>query len=866
MKEFSRLSRVGRFGSFELDLRAAELRKHGLRIRLPEQSFQILVMLLEHPGELVAREEIQAKLWPHDTVVEFNHSINTAIRRLRDALNDSADSPHFVETLARRGYRFIAPIQWVQPTLPSGEPAPEAAPVAKLPQDDEGWNGKMVSHYRILAELGRGGMGVVYKAQDTRLGRLVALKFLPKELAQDPQAMERFRREGRAASMLDHPNICTIYEIDEADGQPFIAMQYLEGHTLKERLASRALRTDELLEFAIQIAEALQAAHANGIIHRDIKPTNIFLTQHGRLKVLDFGLAKLIPPRRQAAGVGTPAQAAGVTRDDLSSSGVVLGTLAYMPPEQLRGESVDERGDIFSLGVVLYEALTGHLPFRGETWVDIQHAILRQTPKPLCSLVPEISPAWEQLVERCLAKVPEQRYASLAEVVGALRRIAAPAVPTEKSVAVLYFQNVSEAKEDEYFRDGITEDIITELSKIGDLWVFSRSSVLAYRDRPLAAAQVGQQLNASYVLEGSVRRIGSRLRLTAQLVETRTARSVWAERYDRQWEDVFAIQDEIAQSIARALRVMLTDQEKRAIEKVPTADVQAYDYYLRGRQFFHQFRGKAFGFARQMFTRAIETDPNYARAHAGIADCCSFLYMYFESTDANLWEAEEASRRALDLDPDLAEAHAARGLAVSLNQRYDEAAREFETAIRLNPKLFEAYYFYGRALHGQGKMEAAAEMFQKACDVNPDDYQTPHFLAMALRALGRTEEARGADLHGLRVVEKHVQLHPDDSRALLFGATQHLQAGNRDRCLEWVSRALAITPDEPITFYNAACNYSLAGEVDEAVKYLEKAITSGMAQKDWITHDSDLDPIRQHPRFQALLRRTNLPPGEKEGR
>jgi serine/threonine protein kinase/tetratricopeptide (TPR) repeat protein len=859
MEGFSRLSRVARFGSFELDLRAAELRKHGLRIRLPEQSFQILAMLLEHPGELVAREEIQAKLWPHDTVVEFGHSINTAIRRLRDALNDSADNPHFVETLARRGYRFIAPVQWVQPTPPGGEPAPEAAPVAKLPQDDEGWEGKTLLHYRVLGKLGQGGMGVVYKAQDARLGRLVALKFLPKELTQDPQAMERFRREARAASTLDHPNICTIYEIDEAAGQPFIAMQYLEGHTLKERLAGRTLRTDELLEIAIQIAEALQAAHANGIIHRDIKPTNIFLTQHGRLKVLDFGLAKLIPQRRQAAGVGTPAQAAA-TRDDLTSPGVALGTLAYMSPEQLTGKSVDERGDIFSLGVVLYEALTGHLPFRGETWVDIQHAILRQTPMPLRSLVPEISPAWEQLVEHCLAKSPEQRYASLAEVVGALRRIASPAVPAEKSVAVLYFQNVSEAKEDEYFRDGITEDIITELSKIGDLWVFSRSSVLAYRDKPPAAARVGQQLSASHVLEGSVRRIGSRLRLTAQLVETRTARSVWAERYDRQWEDVFAIQDEIAQSIARALRVMLTDQEKRAIEKVPTADVQAYDYYLRGRQFFHQFRGEAFGFARQMLTRAIETDPNYARAHAGIADCCSFLYMYFESTEANLREADEASRRALDLDPDLAEAHAARGLAVSLNQRYDEAAQEFETAIRLNPKLFEAYYFYGRALHGQGKMQAAAEMFQKACDVNPDDYQTPHFLAMALRALGRIEEGRVADLRGLRVVEKHVQLHPDDSRALLFGATQHLQAGDRDKCLEWVSRALAITPDEPITFYNAACNYSLAGEVDEAIKYLEKAITSGMAQKDWIAHDSDLDPIRQHPRFQALLRRTNSPP------
>jgi len=861
MEGLSRLSRIARFGSFELDLRAGELRKHGLRIRLPEQSFQILALLLEHPGELVTREEIQAKLWPHDTIVEFDHSINTAIKRLRDALGDAADNPRFVETLARRGYRFIAPVEWVQPSPPRGVPAPEAAPAPESSEAPEDLCGRRVSHYRILHELGRGGMGVVYKAEDTKLGRLVALKFLPEGLAGNPLALERFQREARAASALDHPNICTIYEIGEHEGQPFIAMQFLEGHTLKEHLAGRALQTDELLEIAVQIAEALQTAHAKGIIHRDIKPTNIFLTQHGRLKVLDFGLAKLIPPRRRVAEVvGTPAQAAAVTTDNLTSPGVALGTLAYMSPEQLRGESVDERGDIFSLGVLLYESLTGRLPFRGETSVDIQYAILRQSPTPVRSLVPEISPAWEQLVERCLAKAPEQRYGSLAEVLAALRRTAAPAVQAEKSVAVLYFENVSEAKEDEYFRDGITEDIITELSKIGELWVFSRSSVLAYRDRPMTAAQVGQQLNASYVLEGSLRRIGSRLRLTAQLVETRTARSVWAERYDRQWEDVFAIQDEIAQSIARALRVMLTDQEKRAIEKVPTADVQAYDYYLRGRQFFHQFRGESFGFARQMFTRAIETDPKYARAYAGIADCCSFLYMYFESTEANLREAEGASRRALELDPDLAEAHASRGLAVALNKRYDEAAKEFETAIRLNPKLFEAYYFYGRALHGQGNMEAAAEMFRKACDVNPDDYQTPHFLAMALRALGRKEEARAVDLRGLQVVEKHVQMHPDDSRALLFGATQHLQAENRDKCLEWVGRALAITPDEPVTFYNAACNYSLAGEVEKALHCLEKAITSGMAQKDWIAHDSDLDPLRQHPRFQDLLRRMNFSP------
>ena len=857
MSGMSPPSRVARFGNFELDLRVGELRKHGLKIRLQEQPFQILAMLLECGGGLVTREAIRETLWSHDTVVEFDHSINTAVKRLREALGDSAEHPRFVETLSRRGYRFLASVEWISTTPPRGATTPEGFPANTPREHSAELTGKTLSHYRILHELGRGGMGVVYKAEDLNLGRFVALKFLSEGLVQDALAFERFQREARAASLLDHSNICTIYEVGSHQGQPYIAMQFLEGQTLKQRLGQRPLKAEEFLNVAIQIGEALEAAHGRGIVHRDIKPANVFIMEHGQVKVLDFGLAKLLPRRQKeakAVAVGGP-----TTDDYLTSPGVAVGTVAYMSPEQLRGEMVDARSDIFAFGVLLFECLTGQLPFRGETPIDIQYAILRQPPSTLRSLTPDISPAWEQLVERCLAKHPEQRFGSMAEVLEALRRTTEPTY-AEKSLAVLYFENLSGAKEDEYFRDGITEDIIIELSKISELWVLSRSSVLAYRDKPTTAPQIGQQLGASYVLEGSLRRAGNRLRITAQLVDTRTGRSVWAERYDRQLEDVFAIQGEIAQNITGALQVMLSDKEKRAIGKVPTADVRAYDYYLRGRLFFHQFRGKSFGFARQMFTRAIETDPNYARAYAGIADCCSFLYMYFESTEANLREAEEASRHALELDPDLAEAHAARGLAVALNKRFDEAAREFETAIRLNPKLFEAYYFYGRALHGQGNMAAAAEMFRKACEVNPADYQTPHLWAMALKALGRKEQARAADLRGLQVVEKHVLMNPDDSRALLFGATQQLQAGNREKCLEWVVRALTITPDEPITFYNAACNYSLAGEVEEAIRCLERAITSGMAQKDWIMHDSDLDPLRQHPRFQDLLHRMNFPP------
>ncbi len=377
--------------------------------------------------------------------------------------------------------------------------------------------------------------------------------------------------------------------------------------------------------------------------------------------------------------------------------------------------------------------------------------------------------------------------------------------------------------------------------------------MLAYRDKSAAAPQVGQQLNAAYVLEGSLRRAGSRLRITTQLVETRTARSIWAERYDRQMEDVFAIQDEIAQNIARALKVMLTEKEKRAIAKAPTADVQAYDYYLRGRQFFHQFRRKGFDFARQMFARAIAIDPGYARAYAGVADCCSFFYMYYESSEANLREADTTSRKAIEIDPELAEAHASRGLAVSLNKRYEEAKREFETAIRLNPKLFEAYYFYARARFAEGKLAEAAELFEQSSRANPEDYQAPLLLASVYIGLGRKEEGNMAYRRGLQVIEKHLELHPDDARAIYFGALSLGQLGEKERSQEWAERALAIDPDDSSVLYNVACVYANLGQTEKALDCLEESITSGMGQKEWIEHDSDLDSLRSHPRFQALL-------------
>ncbi|MBV9340390.1 MAG: protein kinase, partial [Acidobacteria bacterium] len=595
--------------------------------------------------------------------------------------------------------------------------------------------------------------------------------------------------------------------------------------------------------------EGLDEAHEAGVLHRDIKPGNIMLDSRGRVKILDFGLSVL---RGHERGPGE-GEDAFITRT--ATQWTTGGTVPYMSPEQLRGDPTDARSDIFSFGVVVYECLTGRLPFRGETAVDIMHATLREPPTPINHFLGDVSHDWEQLVARCLAKSPEQRLHSMTEVLDLLKRLSAPSTRTEKSVAVLYFENLSGSKEDEYFRDGITEDLITELLKIRELRVFPRSAVMSYRDRSLTAPQVGRELNAAFVLEGSVRRAGNHLRLNAQLVDASSGHGVWAERYDRQLEDVFAIQDEIVQSIAKALRVVLTEKEKRAIEKLPTADIQAYDHYLRGRQYFHQFRKKGFDFARQMFARAIVIDPNFARAYAGVADCCSFLYQYWEASEINLKEADVASRKALELDPELAEAHASRGLALSLRKRYEEAKTEFEMSIRLNPKLFEAYYFYARARFAEGELEEAVRLYEQGSRINPDDYQCPVLVAPVYMSLGRKSDAEASYRRGLQIVEKHLEMHPDDARALYLGAGCLTQLGQRERAMEWTARALAADPEDSGVLYNVACSFSLMEETEKALGCLEKAVACGFGHKEWLEHDSDLNAVRGDSRFQALMKK-----------
>ena len=711
----------------------------------------------------------------------------------------------------------------------------------------------LADQYAFEREIGRGGMATVYRAQDLKHQRPVAVKVLHPYLAVN-LGPERFLREIQIAASLQHPHIVPLYDSGRANDLLYYVMPFVEGESLRQRLdRERRLPFEDALYLARAVAAALDYAHRHRIVHRDIKPENVML-HDGEAMVTDFGIAKAV---------------SAAAADNLTQTGATVGTPAYMSPEQAAGAvELDGRSDVYSLGCVLYEMLGGRTPFIGPTAQAIIAQVFTNPPAPLRSVRDGV-PAWaEQAVMKALAKEPADRFATAAQFSQALKPAGVSTPPgappatstlqtaaTAKSIAVLPFVNMSADPENEYFTDGVAEEIINALTKVQALRVVSRTSAFAFKGKNQDIRKVGEQLNVSTVLEGSVRKAGTKLRVTAQLVNVADGYHLWSERYDRELEDVFAIQDEIAGNIVKALRVMLSEEEKRAIEKAPTDNVQAYEYYLRGRQFFHQFRRTGIQFARRMFERAIEVDPAYALAYAGVADCCSFLYMYWDGSKANLESADSASRKALEMGPELAEAHASRGFAVSLSRRYDEALGEFETAIRLNPKLYEAHYFYARACFQEGKLEEAVRHYEDASRVRPEDYQALLLMSAPLKGLGRDDEARGALRRGLQVAEKHLELNPDDARALYLIAGALAQLGERERGLECTKRAYAIDPEDSGVLYNVACSYALLGKPDDAIACLEKSIQNGFGHREWLENDSDLDSLRADQRFQALLKR-----------
>ena len=711
--------------------------------------------------------------------------------------------------------------------------------------------GATLARYRILSKLGEGGMGAVYLAEDTSLDRKVALKVLSEQLASSPEHLERFEREAKAIAAIEHPNIVTIYSVEEAEGVHFLTMGFVEGRTLAETIPSTGMRVDELMRIAGPMVDALSAAHGRGIVHRDLKPANVMITPDGGVKILDFGLAKLRPQTEGEAGDEVATQT-------LTQHGQVMGTVPYMSPEQVQGRVADHRSDLFSLGVILYEMSTGSRPFKGESSADTISAILRDEPESVTQVRVEVPAQLSRIVARCLEKEAHRRYQSAGDIKSDLAEFETQTAESKQevapSMAVLPFVDMSPQKDQDYFCEGIAEELINGLARIENLRVASRTSSFQVVGSGLDIREIGRQLRVSTVLEGSVRKAGDQLRITAQLVNVEDGYRLWTDRYDRTMKDVFAIQDEIAEAIVEALRVTLSPKERRAIQNVATRNVEAYDCYLRGRKFFYQMTGRSFEFARQMYQRAIEIDPQYALAYAGIADCHSFMYTYSDSSKEHQEKALEASRQALERDPDSAEAHASRALALSVSGQHEEAEPEFQRAIELDRKLFEAYYFYGRDCLAQGEYAKAAQLFQAASSVRPEDYQAPMFLSQALHGMGTPRE----QLHYLLQqvldnVTSHIEMNPDDPRALYLGAAACIELGQREKGLSWARRALASDPEEPNVLYNVACAFATAGESEEGVELLEKAVAAGFRYKAWLENDTDFESLREHPRFVALL-------------
>ncbi|HEY1658036.1 MAG TPA: protein kinase [Candidatus Sulfotelmatobacter sp.] len=729
--------------------------------------------------------------------------------------------------------------------------------------------GQTVAHYAIGRKVGSGGMGVVYEAEDTHLGRRVALKFLPQELAQDANSLERFQREARAASALNHPNICTVYAIEQHDRQPFIVMELLEGQSLGAMIGGRhPFEIDRLLTFGIQIADALESAHAKGIIHRDIKPANMFITPRDQVKILDFGLARIDTVKSQidAAGqletIGQP--------NDLTTPGTALGTVSYMSPEQARGQFTDFRTDLFSLGTVLYQMATGILPFQGDTAAVVYEAILNRDPAPIIQISPALPPGFARIVEKALEKDRNLRYQSATDLKTDLIRLkrdidsghkqasgtgvsaAGIGKQSAKSVAVLYFENLSGAKDDEYFRDGITEDIITELSKIKGLNTFSRPTVLAYRDKQVTAAQIGQQLRAAYVLTGSLRRSGNRLRINTQLVDTGTDFPIWSERYDREMKDVFEVQDEIASKIAQALRITLSPQEQEAIATKPTDNLQAYDLYLRGKSYARRLQRQDLEFALQMFENAVVLDPNFALAYAAIANVCAQNHYNYGRDPVWMQRAMKASETAVVLRPDLPEVQVAQAWIFYANGKFDEAVAVVQKAIDRKRDCEGAYYMLGRTLFASGRYQEAASIAEAAVEASGDDYNIYVPIMNALGALGKEDALRNFRQRRVSALERHLHQVPEDARARILVASDYAGMNRLEEAARETNLAITLRPNEATVLYNAACTFCSMKRKSDALEAFKKAWAAGFRDQDWARRDPELALLHSDPEFERL--------------